>query len=100
MLVALAFSSQSCRAVLFWARFGLVKFWSLPPAFLRHRVVRNAKSAAFSKFWPFLLLQNPSVNPPPAPRQTLPNSSDASGGRSTYTLGAVGCNQFVSIGSD
>src|SRR6266536_2441484 len=98
MLVALALSSQLLRAVLLAAR-AAVKSWLPPVAFLRHNPVRDVKSDAFSKFWPFLLLQNPSVNPPPAPRQTLPNSRFASGGRVTYTFVSVVCNQFVSIAS-
>src|SRR6266487_912798 len=99
MLVALALSSQVFRAVLLAPTVPAVKSWLPPLAVLRHNVFRNVKSAAVSKLWPFLLLQNPSVNPPPAPRQTLPNSRFASGGRVTYTFGFVVCNQFVSIAS-
>src|ERR1043166_3566577 len=99
MLVAFALSSHVFRAFLFCVRVPL-KSWLPPLAVLRHKPVRNVKSAAVSKFWPFLLLQNPSVKPPPAPRQTLPNSRFASGGRETDTSAPVGCNQFLSMGSD
>src|SRR5689334_2796310 len=36
----------------------------LPSAFLRHKFRRAVRSAAVMSAWPFLLLQNPSVNPP------------------------------------
>src|SRR5439155_27154983 len=104
MLTALALRSQLFSAFLFAVRFAVVhkamKSWFPPVAFLRQSVVKNVKSAQVSNFWPFLLLQNPRVKPPPGPRQTLPKLTFcvSHSARVNSNDVAVVCTQFVSTG--
>src|SRR5215469_7955865 len=71
MFVAVAVSNQLFKAVLFFAKVS-VKSRALPLALTRLREVSKVKSAAVSRACPFLFDHQPSVSPPPPPRQTLP----------------------------
>src|SRR5207302_512120 len=99
MLVAVALRSHVFSAVLLLAS-EPVKSCAAPLALTKQREFKNVKSAEVSSFWPFLLLQNPSVNPPPAPKHTLPNCTFfvSFAARSTPTSESMVCIQFDSSG--
>src|SRR5258708_22937575 len=74
MFDALAPSIQLFKAALFADKLP-VKSRAVPLLLTRLSEVSAAKSDATSRAWPFLLDQNPSVNPPPAPRHALRKAS-------------------------
>src|SRR5262245_17582322 len=67
MFVALPFRSQVANPVL------VVGSKAAPLPFTRQSALSDAKSAAVSSAWPFLLLQKPGVRPPQPPSLTFPN---------------------------
>src|SRR5882724_549814 len=106
ILVAFALRSQLLRAVLPLLSCVVVGLGqpvgigsnAAPAPFTRLSVSRKQRSEALSSPCPFLLLQNPSVSPESAPRQTLPKFTVAGGVRPEAERAVVATQTGAALG--